>query len=245
MTIPKRSAIKQRRVQKQQQERRTILLVVVGAVLLLIAIVVGINIAQAQQPVTDITPIVPLDRPNPQGTAMGDPNAPIRLDVFEDFQCPACRTYSEFTEPDVMRELVATGQVYYVFRHYPFLDDRLAVKESDRAANASLCAAEQDRFWDYHDMLFANWSGENQGAFAERRLVAYAEALELDVEAFETCLGENRYQEQINQDIRDAQGLLINGTPSVFVNGVAVKPGFVPSFQDIKDAVDAVLSPTQ
>jgi protein-disulfide isomerase len=173
---------------------------------------------------------------------MGNPDAPVRIDVFEDFQCPACQFFTQSVESQVITDLLSTGQVYYVFRHYPFLDDRSATKESDQAANASLCAADQERFWDYHDLLYTNWSGENQGSFSNRRLVAFAEELNLDMDAFNSCFDEKRFQDQIDQDIQDALRMGISGTPSVFVNGTIVSPTKVPTFEEIKAAVDAALA---
>ena len=242
MSKSKRSEIKQRRVQRRQKERQMIFLVVAGVVLLLVAIIVGSSVIQQNQPIASITPITPIERPNPQGTAMGNPDAPVRIDVFEDFQCPACQFFTQNVEIQVMNELVATGQVYYVFRHYPFLDDASATKESDQAANASLCAADQGRFWDYHDLLYVNWNGENEGSFNNRRLVAFAEELNLDIDAFNDCFKANTFKAQINQDIQDAIRMGISGTPSVFVNGKIITPSQVPSFEEIKAAVEIALA---
>jgi protein-disulfide isomerase len=241
MTISKRSAMKKRRANKQKKDRQTLILVVGAVVFVLAAIIIGVNIVQANQPVGEMNTITPIDRPSPDGTAMGNPDAPVRIDVFEDFQCSACKMFTENVEIQVMNELVSTGKVYYVFRHYPFLDDRMPTKESDQAANASMCAAEQGRFWDYHDMLYAN-TGEFSGAFSDRRLQAYAQELSLDMNAFNACYRANRYQSQIDQDIRDGLRLGVSGTPSVYVNGKAVRPGFVPSFDDIRAEVEAILA---
>lgn len=242
MTASKRSAVKQRRADKRKRERQTTFLIIAGGILVLIAAVIGISMYQQNQPVGDINMVSPKELPNPQGTALGDPNAPVRIDVFEDFQCPSCQIYTANIEVQVISELVSTGQAYYVFRHYPFLDDRSATKESDQAAYASLCAAEQERFWEYHDIIYANMEGENAGAFTDRRLVAFAEALDLDMDAFNACFDAKKYKSQVDQDIKDALALGISGTPSVFVNGKAVSPGFVPGFDDIKAAVDAALA---
>ena len=244
MTTGKRSSAKKKRQQARQRERRTIFLVVSGAILVLVAIIVGASVIKNNQPVGDIVTITPIDRPNPEGTAMGNPDASVRIDVFEDFQCPACQMYSTDIEPAVMENLVATGQVYYVFRHYPFIDDNSATKESDQAANASMCAAEQDRFWDYHDMLFANWNGENAGTFADRRLTAFAETLGLNIGDFDSCFRGNRYRTQIVQDQQEGSRMGVTGTPSVFVNNQAVTPGYVPTYEAIKAAVDAALVAT-
>jgi protein-disulfide isomerase len=137
---------------------------------------------------------------------------------------------------------VANNKVYYIYRQYPFLDDAVAGKESDQAANASMCAAEQGRFWDYHDTLFANWNGENQGSFSDRRLIAFAETLGLTMDQFEKCFNANTYADEIDADITKATQLAVTGTPTVFVNGVVVKKGFVPSFDDMSSAIDAELA---
>jgi protein-disulfide isomerase len=105
-----------------------------------------------------------------------------------------------------------------------------------------MCAADQNRFWDYHDILFANWNGENQGAFNDRRLVAFAENLNLDMEAFNQCFEANSHAEEINSDLEQGRSIGVTGTPSVFVNGRILTPGRVPSFSDISNAVEAELA---
>jgi protein-disulfide isomerase len=234
----KRQAIREQREKKQRQQRVTTILVLTGVAIIIAAFLIIPSIQRALTPVGEITNVEPVERPMVDGTAMGDPNAPVLVQVFEDFQCPSCRIYSEDVEPAVVETYVQTGIVRYEFHQYPFLDDRSATKESDQAANASLCAAEQDRFWEYHDMLFANWNGENQGAYADKRLVAFAEAIDLDMNAFNACFESNAYKDQITQDLNDGVRLGVTGTPSVFVNGQIVRPGFIPTFEDIQQAVE-------
>ncbi|HLE13692.1 MAG TPA: thioredoxin domain-containing protein [Anaerolineales bacterium] len=234
----KRQATREKRRQQQRKQR---MYIVLGIVIAAVA-VAALLIIPSLLPAEDINTITPVDRPNVDGKALGDPNAPVKIDVYEDFQCPACKTYTTDIEPRVVDDFVATGQVYYVFRQFPFLDDRAIGKESDQAANASMCAAGQDRFWDYHDILFANWNGENQNAYSDKRLVAFAEALNLDVQAFNDCFESNAYEDDINADLNLGKSLGITGTPSVLVNGTLVSPGFVPSYQDIADAVNNALN---
>jgi len=235
----KRQAIREQRERKQRQQRTTTILVLTGVAILIAAVLIAPSIQRALTPVGEITNVEPIERPMVDGTAMGDPNAPVLIQVFEDFQCPSCRIYSEDIAPAIIETYVQNGIARYEFRQYPFLDDRTATKESDQAANASLCAAEQERFWDFHDMLFANWNGENQGAFTDTRLVAFAEAIELDMSAFNTCFESNKYKDQITQDLNEGTRLGVTGTPSVFVNGQIVRPGFIPTFEDIQQAVEA------
>jgi protein-disulfide isomerase len=237
----KRQVVREKRKQQQRRQRLVVILVVAGIALLIAGALAYPSIRNSLQPVGEVIPITPQSRPMADGTALGDPNAPVRIDIYEDFQCPACRSYSEQIEGQVVENYVATGQVYYVFRHFPFLDDRVTTKESDQAANASMCATEQGRFWDYHDILFANWDGENQGAFSDNRLTAFAESIGLDMETFNACFQENRYQEEIEADLAAGRRANVQGTPSLFVQGQQVTPGFVPSYQEISAAIEAAL----
>jgi len=238
--MSKRQMIRAKRERQVRMRRLGVIgIIAVGALLVAAAL-----IYPSLRPIGEIVTVEPNQRPLAEGTAMGDPNAPVVIDVFEDFQCPACLTYSEEVEPLITETYVANGQVYYVFHHYPFLDSNSITKESHQAANASMCAAEQDLFWEYHDILFANWNGENAGAFSDRRLVAFAETLDLDMEQFTECFEENRYQDEIQADFNLGMEMGVTGTPSVFVNGQQISPGFVPGVDDIRQAVEAALIQT-
>jgi len=228
------------RAKRQRQARMQRLgmigVVVAGALLIAFAL-----IYPSLQPTGEFVTVNPISRPLAEGTAMGDPNAPVKINVFEDFQCPACVYFTEEVESRVAETYVASGQVYYVFHNYPFLDRASVNKESQQAVNASMCAEEQGLFWEYHDILFANWNGENAGAFSDKRLIAFAETLELDIDLFTTCFEENPYRDEIQADLELGIDMGASGTPSVFVNGEQVTPDHVPRFEDIQQAVEAAL----
>ena len=231
------------KMQRQQQRQR---LITIGLITLGAALVVFAVIWPQLRPVGEIVTVTPAALPNADGLSLGDPNGPVTIDVFEDFQCPACQRFTENTEPLIIQNLVSTGKARYVFHHYPFLDGDGAGSsgESDQAANAAMCANEQDTFWDMHSILFANWNGENQGAFSSRRLQAMAESLGLDMEAFNSCLSANKYEAEIQADFELGQQMGVSGTPTVFVNGTRVgQANSVPSYQEIADAVNAVAVP--
>jgi protein-disulfide isomerase len=238
----KRQIIREQRLRRQKQQRLLVILVVAAAALVVAGLLILPSLRANMAPVGEIKTAAPHNHPMPDGTALGDPSAPVLIEVWEDFQCPACQGYSEQVEPAVTDAYVTTGKARYVFRHYPFLDSNSATKESHQAANASMCANEQGRFWDYHDILFTNWDGENQGAFSDNRLIAFAETIGLDMAKFNDCFEANRYKDQIEQDKADGEAAGVQGTPSVFVNGTLIKPGFVPSYQDISAAVEAALA---
>ena len=239
--MSKRQELREKRAKKQKQQRVLIIIMVVAGALLIAAalIIPTLNLSPVED-VVRITPQVfsaPVNR-----NAIGNPDAPVKVDVWEDFQCPACARYSENVEKLIFQNYVETGKVYYTFRHFPFIDDKSATKESDQAANASMCAGEQGRFWDYKEMLFANWNGENQGAFSDKRLIAYADALGLKMSVFKTCFDENRYRKQIEQDTADGVAIGVSGTPSVFVNGLQITPGYIPSYEELSQAIEAALN---
>lgn len=231
------------RMQRQQQRQR---LITIGLIALGAAIIVFAMVWPQIRPAGEIVAVTPAALPQPDGLSLGDPNAPVTIDVFEDFQCPACKTFTENIEPLVIQNLVATGQARYVFHNYPFLDGPGAGSsgESDQAANASMCASEQGKFWEMHSTLYANWSGENQGAFSTRRLQAMAESLGLDMQAFNSCFAANKYEAEIQADLDLGDQMGVSGTPTVFVNGTRVgAQGKVASYEEIAAAVNAIATP--
>lgn len=241
MSTGKRKEIRERRLKKKRQQRMTTMLIIIGGGLILIAFLALPTILNSFKPVGEIAMITPIDRPMVDGRAMGDPQAPVTIEVFSDFQCPMCKVFADETETQIAVNYVSTGEVYYIYRQFPFIDDNTAGNESDQAANASMCAAEQDRFWDYHDILFANWDGENQGSFNDRRLIAFADTLGINMDQFEKCFEENTYINDINDDLVQGRMLEVTGTPTIFVNGIAVMKGYVPSYEDMQKAIDAAL----
>ncbi|MFH2104511.1 MAG: thioredoxin domain-containing protein [Chloroflexota bacterium] len=241
--MSKRQEIRERRRRQQIRNRILMVLLLTAGVLLVSFAFIYPAIQEAtNQP--DIVTITPrgFDAPVELNT-IGDPNAPIRVDVWEDFQCSACVTYSENVEKLIIENYVETGIVFYTYHFFPFMDDSDPTShESDQAANAAMCAAEQGRFWDYHDILYGNWRGVNQGGFSDSRLEAFAEALDLNMGDFENCFGEKRYSAMIQQDIADGETIGVRGTPSVFVNGVHVTPGYVPSYDEMVRAIETALA---
>ncbi|HLO17360.1 MAG TPA: thioredoxin domain-containing protein, partial [Anaerolineales bacterium] len=167
------------RMQRDQQRQR---LIIIGLIVLGAALVVFAVVSPQLRSVGNIITVTPATLPKPNGLSLGDASAPATIDVFEDFQCPACQFFTQSVEPLVIQNLVSTGKAHYVFHNYPFIDGNGASNggESDQAANAAMCANEQGKFWEMHATLYANWNGENQGNFSDRRLQAMAESIGLD-----------------------------------------------------------------
>jgi len=143
-----------------------------------------------------------------EGPALGPESAPVTIVEFSDFQCPYCSRAAPVIKQ--LRERYPE-QVRIVYRHFP-LDS--VHPQARAAAEASLCAADQERFWEYHDVLFANAQ-----QLGEEDLIGYAEELGLDTEAFRSCLEEERHAEQVQRDLEAGRQAGVTGTPSFFING--------------------------
>jgi len=243
---PEKSSKRQERRAKMQQQQQRQRLIVIGLIVLGAALVVFAVVWPQIKPAGEIIPITPVTLPNPDGLSLGEANAPATIEVFEDFQCPACKSFTESIETLVVQNLISTGKARYVFHNYPFLDGNgVGSGESDQAANAAMCANEQDKFWDMHSIIYANWTGEKQGNLSNRRLQAMAESIGLDMAAFNGCFNANKYKSDIQTDFDKGQEMGVTGTPTVFVNGNPVgQPGKIASYDEIEQAVNA-LNPGQ
>jgi len=149
---------------------------------------------------------------------LGDPNAPVTVYEYADFQCPACGVFARQYKPRIEADYIQTGKVRLVFRNFAFLGP-----ESLWAAEAAYCAAEQGGFWAYHDKLFANQRGENRGAFSKTNLVRFARELGLKEQDFKECLDSERYKQKVQDDIREGKAQGIDATPSFIVNGELIR----------------------
>ena len=240
--MSKRQKLRERRRRIQRRNRLLIILAVGIGALLIASILILPNLKLAN--VENIVQITPISASVPvNGTSMGNPDAPVKMDVWEDFQCSGCLAYSEDLEPLILQTYVETGKVYYTFHFFPFIDGGQG--ESHDAANAAMCAAAQGRFWDYHKIAFANWIGENAGSYTRPRLTAFAQSIGLNMDAFNQCFRENTYSAQIQQDIDEGKKLGVPPTPGIFVNGKVVVSSagknYIPSFDDISRAIEAGL----
>jgi protein-disulfide isomerase len=156
--------------------------------------------------------------------SLGPKDAPITLVEFGDFQCPFCRA-SENAVNEVRSKY--GNRLRLVYMDFPLGIHDHAMD----AANAARCAGEQDKFWQYHDAMFAN-----QSKLAPADLKASAAKLGLNAKKFNTCLDEAKYQPQIQQDMAEATKLGVTGTPTFFINGREIT-GAQPAqkFEDIID----------
>lgn len=161
---------------------------------------------------------------------LGNPDAPVTIVEFADFQCPFCGAESgqnqdviqylrsrdpnwEPLEPN-LEPYIESGKVKLIFLNFVFLGP-----ESEWAAEAAECAHEQGRFWEYYEELFASQRGENEGAFVKENLKRFAAELGLDGKTFSECLDSGKFAEEVRDDTEEGQRLGVRGTPTFFING--------------------------
>ncbi|MCI0569407.1 MAG: DsbA family protein [Myxococcaceae bacterium] len=161
------------------------------------------------------------------GPSKGPENAPVTIVEFSDFQCPFCSRVIK-TLDDVVKEY--DGKVRLVFRHFP-LDFH---KQAPKAAEAAMCAADQNKFWEYHDALFAN-----QQALEPEKLKEYAKQVGLDPAKFDACLDSGEKAAQVQKDMEAGKAAGVSGTPAFFINGRPLSGALPP--EEFKRVIDAEL----
>jgi len=223
--------------QRQQKTQRIFIIAGIAIVVIVIALVLIVpNLPGAPKPVGAITLPKAAAYPQVNFNNMGDPNAPVKIVEYSDFQCPYCAKFVDETESQLIESYVKTGKVYFTSRSFGnFVSDNINKQagtdnhESENAAMAAYCAGDQQKYWEYHDFLFANQNGENEGWFVRARLEAFAEKIGLDLNTFKACLDTNKYAAQMTKDSQDgvkditsAIGYDKNsgfGTPAFIING--------------------------
>ena len=158
---------------------------------------------------------------------LGSADTKVTIVEFADYLCPYCKRYHDTVRPDLMKEYVETGKVSFVFKHSAFLG-----QESLWAAQAAECAADQGKFWDYHELLFAKQGSGNAGLFSKESLITYAKELGLDSAKFDPCLQNDETLQRVVSDTNEGRQVGVTGTPTFFINGqplVGAQP--LPAFQ--------------
>ncbi len=172
------------------------------------------------------------------GLSLGDPNAPVYVTQFSDYQCPGCGYYWAELEPTMISEYINNGRVYLSYSPFSFIGEFSEYSdwdESKKAAEAAFCANDQGSFWFYNDLLYANQNGENQGGFDRDHLMSMAYYSGLDMQSFATCLDNGEHSLEVENANDFAEQMGVTYTPSFLVNGALVGAG------DLFDAIDQEL----
>ena len=135
---------------------------------------------------------------------LGNESTKLLMFEYSDYQCPYCARYASDVFPEINKKYIKTGKLRYIFRDFPL--EQIHPKAKN-AAEAAHCAGEQGRYWEMHDVLFANRSKLDQ-------VRKFASDLQLDQAAFESCIESDKYADSIQQDVEEGRKIGVRGTPS-------------------------------
>jgi protein-disulfide isomerase len=162
--------------------------------------------------------VQPVDVPLGDAPIKGNPDAPITIVEYSDFQCPFCLRHFENTMPQ-LQEYIDAGQVRYIFKDFPI---HTIHPQAQKAHESVRCAREiggENAFWEMHDLLFASqdeWAGARNHVDVFKGLAAEVGLVQ---QGFDECLDSDRYANAVNADLTEGQRLGVTGTPSFFING--------------------------
>ncbi|MBI3159370.1 MAG: thioredoxin domain-containing protein [Chloroflexi bacterium] len=244
--VPKGVTARERRRASHRRRKNMTRMVVVGVFVLIVGII-ALLIFPPGGAASDETFVVPPAREHPlaEDNTLGAADAAVVLEEFADFQCSACASFWQQIEPILIEQYISTGQVKYIYRS---ANDFLGA-DSANAAEGAYCAGEQGKFWEMHDMLYANFAGHaGAGGYSDERLTAMAGQAGLDADAFSQCLKSDDQRERVQQDGEDFRAVnqdLIDsgqsfGTPTLAINGVRVD--MASSWEELFAALDAAIA---
>ncbi len=194
-----------------------------GAALLIGLALIAFAVASQPAAPTEevIGPAVTVPEGLADGRTLGSADAPVTIEIWSDFQCPACQLFAEETEPGIVADFVVSGTARLVYRDAAFQGQRgdPNYDESVEAAAAARSAAEQGRFWEMHNWIIANWNGENEGAFRAERLREMAAAAGLDLARYDTSMASGKHQAAVRAETAQGVAAGINSTPTIVING--------------------------
>lgn len=185
--------------------------IIIGAIAL---VVILIAVVVVRSFTAGTTAVEPRARYMANGMFMGNPNAPVKVINYSDFLCVHCYQYFLEQGEALEENYINKDLVYMEFVPFNIFGERSAA-----AISASYCAAEQNKFWEYHDILFVNQPNAQKGAFSNTNLVKYAGAAGLDTAQFRQCFDSGKYDAKVIESLERGKADGIEGTPSFLING--------------------------
>ncbi len=213
---------------------------VLGAIAVVGASILGYTLLR--KPAIPVSEAVAVDPSAPggasQGYTMGNPDAPVHIIEFADFECPGCAQFATVTEPDVRSRIVETGLARFTFYDFPLPQHR----NSQPAHNAAACADDQGRFWQMHDRIFMGQNEWNSQSSSNPRSLfeGYAADVGLNVGVWRTCYDQRKHQGRIMANLAEGERRRVGSTPT-FIIGDRMYPGALP-YDVLKAAVDSAVA---
>ncbi len=221
---------------KEPVKKRSMTPWLIGAgvffVLLLVLIVITNNRGSRIEPIA--LPDMPAEWIN--RNVMGNPDAVVTVQTWEDFLCPACQQWGPRVRVNLINDYIKNGKVKMEFHHFPLPSH---APGSEMGAMAAECAADQNAFWPYHDRLFQEAEQGGQSALQLERLVSYAKDMGLDDKEFLQCMTSQKYRDAVTASVTEATALGLDSTPSVLINGRVMENPF--DYNALKTEIDRLL----
>lgn len=151
----------------------------------------------------------------PDTPFLGNKNAKVTVVEFADYQCPYCEQWYKTVYPELKSKYIDTGKIKFIYQDFAFLG-----ADSTTAAEAAHCAADQGKFWQYHDYLFSNQGQENTGWATADKQKSFAATLGLNTGKFNQCLDSHKFAQQVQDETSAGKSYGVTGTPTIFINGV-------------------------
>jgi protein-disulfide isomerase len=219
-------------------EMRRLFAVVIVTIGLTGAIVLATQLLKKPAPRMVAEPPDSLAAANAEGYLMGNPNAPVQVVEFADFECPTCAQFATGVEPEIRTKLIATGQVAIRFYDFP-----LPIHKNTWAASiAAACANDQGKFFEMHDRLFISQSDWNSRATGAPKLEfkKYVAAIGLDIAKWEACFDKRAHIATIKGNMAEGLRRGVDGTPTFFIGDKNIAGS--PPYDTFKQMVDEALA---
>ncbi len=229
---------------RQRAQRQRMMMwggIALAAAIVIAAVLVFVN---RDDSTDDVGETVAWNEIQTDGRVIGSPDAPVKFVVYSDFQCPFCKQFDERDLPKVINNFVADGNVSVEWRPMPIISQQpldSPDNESVQAAEAAMCAADQNQYWPYGEALFAAQGAENSGVYSDEMLKQTAADLDLDTAAFNECLDSGAKQDEVLELRQSGVDSGVQGTPTFLINDQLVSytlDGYDKLKDQLQDALD-------
>lgn len=173
-----------------------------------------------------------------RGYSLGSGDAPVEITEYLDFECPVCASFAVIQMPTIKEQLINTGKVRWRYRDFPLPNHRY----SRFSAHATHCAGAQGKFFEMHDQLFYNHTWAQTGKDPSRLFRDLAQKAGVNLEQYDTCMQDGRFAQRIEFSRQEGDQLIVDGTPTFFVNGKKLNFRRLPTSDDFKRVVDSAIA---
>jgi len=223
---------------------------VVSVVFVILVIVVAISFSSYQANLLEMhdktkylekiaakqSPLLNLENSSP---ALGSENAPVTIVEFGDYQCEACYHWFHNTRDTLIDNYIETGKAKLIFVDLPFIG-----QDSRIAAQASYCAEDQGKYWEYHEILYIFQEGENSGWADRDRLNSFAFSLDMNMDEFNDCMDSSKYQKRVKANYNEAVKHGVQQTPTFIIislDGTTKKLGGAQPYSVFAATIESML----